>query len=82
MLAAVDQQHAISGHAAPREREQPIFHIGWEGGGAHIEAELDGRRDLVDVLTARPGGAYEALFDLALVYGNGVGNPHGDGTKV
>jgi len=74
MLAAVDQQHTIASHSAGREREQSILDVGWQRRGAHIEPELDGRRDLVDVLTARSGRAHEPLLDRAIVNRDVVGN--------
>ena len=74
MLAAVDQQHAIGGHAICREHEQSIFNVGGERRGAHIEPQLNGRRNLVDVLTARSGSADETLLDFALVNRDVVGN--------
>ncbi len=39
---------------------------------AHVEAQLDGGRDLVDVLAAGAGGADKALLQLVVVNRKGV----------
>ena len=52
MLAAVDQQDVVGRHAGASELAQPLFDVGWERRSANVEAQLDGRRHFVDVLTA------------------------------
>src|SRR3984893_14779253 len=54
MFAAVDQQHAVGTHPASGERDDPLLHVGRQRRLAHVEAELDRRRHLVDVLSAGP----------------------------
>ena len=41
MLAAVDRQHAFGGCPVPGERQQALFHVGRERGGAHVEFQFD-----------------------------------------
>ena len=53
--AAVDQQDAFGRHPAPRERREPSLHVVGEGRGGDVEAELDRRLHLVNVLAAGPG---------------------------
>src|SRR5512141_1508776 len=66
--AGLDHQHAVSRHPLPCEPDQPLPHPFGQGPGvAHVEAHLDRRRDLVDVLPAGPGGADEPLLEIALV---------------
>jgi len=53
----------------PGKPDQPFAHLFGQGPGvAGVEAQLDRRRDLVDVLTAGTGGADEPLLDVALVH--------------
>ena len=40
----------------------------------HIEAELHGRGDLIDILPARAGGADELLMNFGLMDRDGAGN--------
>lgn len=54
MSPAVDQQLAIRRHPRPGEGDQPRLHIGWQRRRADVVPKLNGRRDLVDVLTTRP----------------------------
>jgi hypothetical protein len=76
-----DNEDAILRHAAAGELgEANRDVVRQRRRAAHVEAELHGARHLVDVLPARPGGAHEALLDLALVERDGLGDPdHGAG---
>ena len=60
---------------ALKARAHVVFHL---SEAVDVEAQLDRRRDLVDVLPAGASGADEALFEIALVdrQGGGHGN-HG-----
>jgi hypothetical protein len=40
----------------------------------HVEAELHGRGDLIEILPARPGGADEFLMDFFFTDRDRVGN--------
>src|SRR5262245_19870000 len=64
----LDHQHALAGEPSAGEPLEPRTHLGGQARrAAHVEAQLDRGRDLVDVLPARAGGADEALLELALV---------------
>ena len=52
----------MSGH-----RPQPILDVGWDCRPRQIEPELDGCRDLVDVLSAGAGRTHEAFGEVGLV---------------
>src|SRR5262249_41032244 len=67
MLAAVDDEDARVGDAVARHGDEPLLDGIWKGGGVNVEAELDGARHFVDVLTARARGADEPLLDLPVV---------------
>src|SRR5947199_41522 len=53
MLAAVDEQHALAGHAAAGLRDQPFLHVGRQRRRRDVEAPFHRGRDLIDVLSAR-----------------------------
>jgi len=72
MLPAIDNQHTVRRHPGPRERDQPFLHVDWQRRRPDIEAQLNGCRDFVHVLTARSGGANEMLFNVAVVNRHGV----------
>ncbi len=56
----------------PAKPDQPFAHPFGQGPGVgHVEAQLDRRRHLVDVLPTGPGGADEPLLDVALVDAEG-----------
>src|SRR3954470_12220778 len=75
MALCADDQHAVAGEAAAGEALEPGAHvIGKVGRAAHIETKLDGARDLVDVLPARPRGADEAFIQLVVVDGDAAGD--------
>ena len=70
-----DDEHPVGRHPPPRQARQALADVFGQGGGArHVEAELHGGGDLVDVLAARPGGAYEVETDLALPDSDGSGD--------
>src|ERR1700720_3210228 len=75
-----DDQNAVAGEPAARQPFQPHAHVGGQRGrAAHVEAQLHGARELVDVLAARPGSAHEALLQLAFLDADAVGYPdHGE----
>src|ERR1700686_4696378 len=52
-----DDQNAVAGEPGARHPFQPLAHVrGERGRPAHVEAQLHGGRELVDVLAAGPGG--------------------------
>ena len=61
----------------PASRASRAHRPGQRGRAAHVEAQLDRGRDLVDVLPAGAGGAHEAFLDLPLVEHDLVGDAHG-----
>ena len=67
MLAAVDEQHVVRDHAVAGEIAQTLLHVVGQRRSADVEAQLDRRRHLVDVLPARSRGANEAFFYVFLV---------------
>ena len=66
-----DDDGAVLRHALSRDARQLLAQMVRKIGRRRIEAQLDRRGDLVDVLPARPRGAHEALLDQALVDRNG-----------
>ena len=74
-----DNQHAGLGHAPAGERPKPRAHrrrqIGRIG---DIEAQLNRRLHLLDVLTAGAGRAHEIFMQLAFVDGDGRGDLNHD----
>lgn len=79
----VDNQQAVFGNPPAGQMNQTLPNvIRQRGGVAHVEAELHGRGNLVDVLPARPRGSDEFLLDFALVdcYGACDVN-HGSGLR-
>src|SRR5262249_43899223 len=70
-----DHEHARLGEAAAGDAREPRPHVLAQARrAAHVEAKLDRARELVDVLSARAGGADEALLELILVDADGVGD--------
>src|SRR5207244_7709851 len=70
-----DDEHAILGQAAAGEPREPRAHgLGKRRRSPHVEPELHGGVELVDVLPARTRGTDEALLDLALVDGDFFGD--------
>src|SRR5215218_2418728 len=75
MALCADDQHAVAGEAAAGEALEPGAHvIGKVGRAAHIETQLNGARELVDVLPAGPRGADEAFIQLVVVDSDAVGD--------
>src|SRR5262245_46824824 len=67
MAVGVDHEHALAGEPAAGEAFEPRAHVvGKARRAAHVEAQLNRARKLVDVLPARAGGASEVLLELAL----------------
>src|SRR5262245_27699401 len=64
--AAVDEEYAVGAHPSSGEAGESRLDLLRKGGGRDIEPQLDRRRHLVDVLSAGPGGADEALRDQVL----------------
>jgi len=63
-----DDDHAVQRRARAGELDQLDRDVvGQARRAARVEAQLDRRRHLVDVLPARPGGADKILDDLAFV---------------
>src|SRR6187431_3184240 len=63
MFARVDEQNAIARRAPSRQRYQTRLHVFWQRGRGQIDAQFDRRGDLVDILAARSGSAYEPFVD-------------------
>ena len=64
----VDDEHPVVGETATRDGGETLAHVVGQGRGPrHVETQLHRGRDLVHVLTARPGGAHEVLLELGLV---------------
>ncbi len=61
VLAAVHDEHAVTGHAAACERRKARLHVRGERRG-DVEAQLHGRGHLVHVLPARARRAHEAFL--------------------
>src|SRR5262245_5972159 len=60
-----DDEHAVCGQPASREPLQALAHVLWQRlRGAHVEAQLYGGCNLVDVLPAGTRGAQERLPQL------------------
>jgi hypothetical protein len=72
MFPAIDEQHTVRRHPGAREGDQPFLHVEWQRRRPDIEAQLNGCRCFVHVLTARSGGANETLFNVAVVKDHGV----------
>src|SRR6266566_3233703 len=67
MAVGVDHEYAVAGEPAAGEAFEPRAHVvGKALGAAHVEAQLNGARKLVDVLSAGARGANEVLLELAL----------------
>ena len=67
VLTAVDHQDAIRRDSTTRLCDQACLDVGREGRVLHVEPQLDGCRDLVDVLAPRSRRAHEALCQLVCV---------------
>lgn len=68
VFVGADDDLALEGEAAPGELGQARAHVLRQVRmTVEAEAQLDGGRDLVDVLSARAGGADEAFREVALV---------------
>jgi len=52
MRPAVDQEHSIRGDPVAGQGGEARLDVFRQGGGADVEAQLDGRRHLIDVLPA------------------------------
>ncbi len=74
VLPAVDDEHAIGGHAAAGKDCQAGSDVWGKRRDADVETQLDGGCHLVHVLPAGPGRAHEPLIDLALVERDGAGD--------
>jgi hypothetical protein len=62
---------AIKGQAAARELHQAHGDVIWQGWRASdIESKFNGRRDLIDVLAARPCGTDKPLADFIVGQGD------------
>src|SRR5262249_13158295 len=78
VAVGADDEHALVGHAPSRAPAQTVARGQRQARRmTHIEAQLDRRRYLVDVLSARPRGTDEPLLDFALVDRDLVGDAHG-----
>src|SRR5690606_31639933 len=70
LLAAVslrlDDHDPVPGDAAVAARQEPLLVEPRQGRGADVEAQMDGARDLVDVLPAGALGADRPKLDLFL----------------
>src|SRR5216684_2237731 len=80
LLAALalrhQHQHAVARQPPAGQPFQALAHVmGQRGRMTHVEAQLHGRRRLVDVLTTWPGRAHEALLDLGRIDRQRAGNP-------
>ena len=73
--AARDHDDAVGSQPVPGETPQAVAHVVRQrAGGARVEAQLHGGRDLVHVLPARAGGAHERLLQLGRVDRDRVGD--------
>src|SRR3990172_9389336 len=64
----LEDQHAFAGHPLPPPANQAFPHRTGQGPGmSDVEAKLDRRRHLVDVLPPGTRGAYEPFLDFAFV---------------
>jgi hypothetical protein len=72
--SGVDDDHAVRRHPAPGNRTQPPPDVVVQRIRARsVEPQLNGRRDLVDVLTARARSPYETLLELGFVDVDAIG---------
>ena len=62
----LDHHDAGAAHALVAETEQPLLHVLGERGGSDVEAQVDGVRDLVDVLPAGALSANRGQLDFVL----------------
>jgi len=62
----LDDDDALLADAPVAEVQQAMFIEGGQGGGADIEAQVDGGGDFVDVLPAGALGADRGDFDLVM----------------
>src|SRR5690606_32412279 len=68
ITAGFDDDDAILGGTLPRKGDRSLPHpLGEVWGIRRIKAQLDSSGDLVDVLSARTGGADEVFLQLAFV---------------
>ena len=67
MFPAVEDEHAVGGHAAAGKRGQTRLDVAGSDEPATSKRNSTARGDLVDVLPARAGRPHEPLRDLALV---------------
>src|SRR5262245_30467769 len=67
MFPAVEYEHALGSHAAACKSGQTRFDRVGKRRGADVEAQLNGRGDLVHLLPAGSRRSHEPLLDLALV---------------
>ena len=75
MTLGVDHQHAVARQPPAGEALEPGAHIvGKALRAAHVEAQLDRARELVDVLSARTRGTDEVLLELALADADRTGD--------
>src|SRR3954470_16152865 len=75
MALCADDQHAVAGETAAGEALEPGAHvIGKVWGAAHIETQLNGARELVDVLPARPRGTDETFIQLVVADSDAAGD--------
>ena len=58
---------SVVGDTGPAERPQPGLHVGGQRGATDVEAKLDRRGHLVDVLSAGSRRANEPLVEVSLV---------------
>src|SRR5687768_11311814 len=70
-----DDEHALLGQPPASEALEPRLDVIRQAGGRDVEAKLDGRRDLVDVLPPGPGGTDEGFAESAFVEGDLVSDP-------
>src|SRR5215217_4013824 len=58
VAAGIDRQNAVGTHARSGDRAQPLLGLITDGRRSlHVEPQFHSRGNLVDVLSARPGGA-------------------------
>lgn len=68
----IDDQHPIAGDPPAGDSLQPTpGFVGQGAGPGNVKAKLNGSGNLVDMLSARPGGSNETLPDFVFVDGDG-----------
>ena len=68
-----DDQHTIFGDGSAGEKAQPFFHLLRQRGGRDVNAQLDRRFFVPDVLAGRTHRVDETFLDIAIVEADAIG---------